>query len=648
MIQLKALAQLEREAHKCQQVALQASQERESVKQELHKIDGQRQQKQADIEQFQHKLEQQVGVQQQIGQLEAQIKSLAQWQALNQELEQAQKGLERQKLKGKQLSATHQKVQQQAKSLQLRWHQGQAAILAKELEPGAPCPVCGSLAHPQPAQSNQHLPSQAELESAQERESQASAELNGAREEYRGLLSQVQLLSQNSEQLNAELGELTLSSLPELQHSLTALKAQMGELNQLHEQLKQAKSEHQGLSAQTQRLQGELENKELIAQRAHAELSSASGRVEQSKEAIGSVGMSVVEVEHAMAQLSQELERLKEQVVRLEQSHRAAGQARASAEAELKAMAEQLQLAQSLHQKDEQQFMVLLGESPWSSTAAFQQALLGESELIAITQRVELHQNQGVELKAKIEQLTEKLVDVPELELEHFSQALTLAQQQVAEAEQVWQKLHSRYRQLQQTQQQLESLRQSNQALEQEYALVGTLSDVANGQTGNKISLQRFVLSVLLDDVLMAASQRLQLMSKGRYQLIRKEQRAKGNKASGLELEVEDAYTAKVRPVATLSGGESFMAALSMALGVSDVVQAYAGGIRLETLFIDEGFGSLDQESLDLAIRTLVDLQSTGRMVGVISHVSELKEQLTTRIDIDKASSGSAIRFVLP
>lgn len=111
---------------------------------------------------------------------------------------------------------------------------------------------------------------------------------------------------------------------------------------------------------------------------------------------------------------------------------------------------------------------------------------------------------------------------------------------------------------------------------------------------------------------------------------------------------MEDAYTAKVRSVATLSGGESFMAALSMALGLSDVVQAYAGGIKLDTLFIDEGFGSLDQDSLELAIRTLMDLQSAGRMVGVISHVTEMKEQIASRIDILKSAEGSEIKLVLP
>ncbi|NGO89290.1 MAG: SMC family ATPase, partial [Halomonas sp.] len=170
-----------------------------------------------------------------------------------------------------------------------------------------------------------------------------------------------------------------------------------------------------------------------------------------------------------------------------------------------------------------------------------------------------------------------------------------------------------------------------------------TLSEVANGRTGNRISLQRFVLGVLLDDVLIQASARLVRMSRGRYQLVRREDPSKGNKASGLELDVADTYTGKNRPVATLSGGESFMAALALALGLSDVVQAYAGGIQLDTLFIDEGFGSLDQDALDQAIAMLSELQMSGRMIGIISHVSELKEQMPIRIDVLPSRQGSTV-----
>ncbi|MDA9558330.1 SMC family ATPase, partial [Vibrio sp.] len=149
-----------------------------------------------------------------------------------------------------------------------------------------------------------------------------------------------------------------------------------------------------------------------------------------------------------------------------------------------------------------------------------------------------------------------------------------------------------------------------------------------------------------LDDVLIQASERLRKMSKGRYDLHRKRDKTKGSAGSGLDLVVEDSYSSKQRDVATLSGGESFMAALSLALGLSDVVQSYSGGIRLDTLFIDEGFGSLDPESLDLALQTLIDLQKGGRMIGVISHVTEMKEQLSMRVEVESSRIGSSLKVV--
>ncbi|MFN2410340.1 MAG: SbcC/MukB-like Walker B domain-containing protein, partial [Halomonas sp.] len=205
------------------------------------------------------------------------------------------------------------------------------------------------------------------------------------------------------------------------------------------------------------------------------------------------------------------------------------------------------------------------------------------------------------------------------------------------------QQLTTRVAQLDATREKLDAAHAAQASLEAEYRVWGTLSEVANGRTGHRISLQRFVLGVLLDDVLIQASERLVHMSRGRYQLVRREDPSKGNRASGLELDVADTYTGKNRPVATLSGGESFMAALSLALGLSDVVQAYAGGIQLDTLFIDEGFGSLDQDALDQAIGMLSELQMGGRMIGIISHVSELKEQIPVRVDVRASRQGSSV-----
>ena len=117
--------------------------------------------------------------------------------------------------------------------------------------------------------------------------------------------------------------------------------------------------------------------------------------------------------------------------------------------------------------------------------------------------------------------------------------------------------------------------------------------------------------------------------------------------AGGLDLEIFDQYTGATRAVSTLSGGESFLAALALALGLSDVVQGYSGGTRLDAIFIDEGFGSLDPEALDHAIRALKDLQQTGRLVGIISHVAELKECIDARLELTSSQSGSHAKFVV-
>jgi len=136
-------------------------------------------------------------------------------------------------------------------------------------------------------------------------------------------------------------------------------------------------------------------------------------------------------------------------------------------------------------------------------------------------------------------------------------------------------------------------------------------------------------------------------MTSGRYKLAITEERQRSNAKGGLDLEVYDNYTGKSRHVRTLSGGESFKASLSMALGLADIVQSYAGGVQLDTMFIDEGFGTLDQESLDSAISCLIDLQKTGRLVGIISHVQELKERVETRLEVVASQTGSRTRFVV-
>lgn len=182
--------------------------------------------------------------------------------------------------------------------------------------------------------------------------------------------------------------------------------------------------------------------------------------------------------------------------------------------------------------------------------------------------------------------------------------------------------------------------------LDRQMAVIGPLSDAANGRNSKNITWQRYVLTSMFDEVLVAASQQLYLTSQGRYQLRRCNQVLDGRSAAGLDLEVMDGFTGLARAVSTLSGGESFLAALALALGLAEIVQSYAGGIRLETLFIDEGFGSLDAQALDRVFSVLVELKQSGRLIGIISHVEELKQRIDLCLEIvTNPSSGSQIQF---
>ena len=175
------------------------------------------------------------------------------------------------------------------------------------------------------------------------------------------------------------------------------------------------------------------------------------------------------------------------------------------------------------------------------------------------------------------------------------------------------------------------------------------LNDLANGgeQGFKNVTFERYVLGAILDEVVYAANLRLQKMSRSRYSLERSDYTGGGRGKQGLDLAVMDAFTGQSRPANTLSGGETFLASMALALGLADVIQSYAGGIHMDTMFIDEGFGTLDPDTLDLAMETLVQLQSSGRLIGMISHVPELKTRIPAHLEVTRGDDGSTAKFVI-
>ncbi len=554
-----------------------------------------------------------------------QLKNLA---TLATDLSQVTRQLKREELAGLELKKLLERQTTTARQLELAWHRGQAAILAAELQAEQPCSVCGSLDHPAPAHSEALLPSQSDLERAREVLQVTTVQLEAARDQYRQTASERDQLQVRHDELQQQIDpalnyDQLVTEVATLQRQLTVgnISVEVAALTAEELDEKQREEQRQLTAVETEitLLEKELpeEYRQLdVLDRREKEVQRQLGALEKQHEGLVSAHQRAKEQFEKTAAALKEVNR---------QTEEARKHSKVATEAAENALA----------------------ASCFATIECYRQALLDESSRQQLQSSIETFTSSFQKLTGAYEQLQRSLENKTRPDLEELRAKLEQAVEEKTQIDAEWNRLNSRLDILTTTQDKLAANQRQLKELDDRYAVVGTLSDVANGQTGHKISLQRFVLSVLLDEVLLVASERFSLMSKGRYRLLRNEDRSKGNKVSGLNLLVDDAYTGKVRPVATLSGGESFMAALSLALGLSDIVQAHAGGIHLDTLFIDEGFGSLDPESLDLAVRTLVDLQSSGRMIGVISHVAELKEQISLRIDVVGDRTGSSIKLVV-
>ena len=534
-----------------------------------------------------------------------------------------------------------------ANKTELAWHKGQAALLAKSLSEDLPCPVCGSTEHPAPASANDDiLVDKTQVDNVREQESVAQNHMQSAKDKVTSLhntihtlntqrVQQVKRLAQYVDmpliQLNKKQNDTNndIAQLSALQQTKTRTQARITEIKSLQMQNSDIL---QSLETQDNANTGKVISTQTLAQQ-------LSQQIPQQYQDAEILTANLHGISNKIDQLSQQLSQAQNDFATKQSTLD-------TATATEKALRVQHQEQQKISDNAISQWQQALANSEFANITEFLSLQLSEEAQNDLQHTVEHFQTTIERLTAVIEQLSEALKDQQKPNIATIEQNVSALREVFDQKETAWHQINARVDVLHKTNEKLDKANQENTVLHKQYEVIGTLSEVANGSTGNKISLQRFVLSVLLDDVLIQASKRLNLMSRGRYQLLRKEDRAKGNKASGLELEVHDGDTGKPRSVATLSGGESFMAALSLALGLSQVVQSYAGGIRLDTLFIDEGFGSLDSESLDAATTVLIDLQSSGRMIGIISHVSELKEQMAKRIDVIGSKMGSRINII--
>jgi exonuclease SbcC len=540
------------------------------------------------------------------------------------------------------------KAKTTAVATELAWHTGQAVLLAKELVCDYPCPVCGSKDHPSPANTdaNNGIVSKDQVDRARKQETTYRENMQAAKDQFSATINTLETQNNNYTEQTKRLGQYAKMSLLELSQKQTNVKQKIALLTVLQStktSLEQRIADIKSIQAQSAQTLQAYETK--ATNDSNAVIKAAAG-AQQLNAQIPKEHHSAKKLKLAITKLITKIAQLSKQLGAAELEFSSKQSLLDSTIATHKALLTQLSEHEKLNKTASKHWQKALDDSEFTNLECFLQSQLDNNQQNILKKAIDAYQTQFDSLEAVVKQLSQTLKDKEKTDIAIVEQSLNEHTRIFEEQDKIWRDLDARLNNLLAVNKKLNIADVQNQALNKQYSVIGTLSDVACGATGNKISLQRFVLSVLLDDVLIQASHRLHIMSKGRYQLLRKEDRAKGNKASGLELEVHDGDTGKPRSVATLSGGESFMAALSLALGLSDVVQSYAGGIRLDALFIDEGFGSLDTESLDAAIRVLIDLQASGRMIGIISHVSELKEQMAKRIDVVSSQMGSSISTI--
>jgi exonuclease SbcC len=525
------------------------------------------------------------------------------------------------------------------------WVAGQATRLASELADGQPCPVCGALDHPSPAHAEGPRVQDADLESAEDaltrtQEAQRQAESKLAEQK-----STVTALQARIEQILSSSGEASASPR-ELQEQLPGAESALQKAEKARTELSAFEDKLAAANRAAEKADAELSLATEADSRSRDKLQQAESVVAERKADIPDE-LSAPDALRAARDAAQKLRASLEDAltVATKAANQAANrltEARALLQAKSNAIDE---LATELARK-KGELAERIGSAGFADVDAYRAARLDTPEIASLESRIKEFDEA---LAAAKDRMARASSDTGDLARPDLAALGTVHESAKATHLALSNSVRDALAKVNATQGFVDSLNKiaaEFRELGDHYARVKLVSDVANGSNPLRMSFQRYVLATLLEEVLAATTLRLQVMSRGRYEMRRRRGPVDQRAAAGLDLEVFDHYTGTTRAVETLSGGESFLASLALALGLSDVVQSYAGGIRLDAIFVDEGFGTLDPESLDFAIRALKDLQEAGRMVGIISHVAELKEWIDARLELKATSRGSVAQFV--
>lgn len=525
------------------------------------------------------------------------------------------------------------------------WVEGQAARIAETLQSGHPCPVCGAIEHPDPQRHTANNVTEEQLIELDDQIVQSEEHLEKKQEELGNLQGDQNKRITRKETLEETFGNEKNTPLDVLTQRRESLKETYLEVSKNKESISELETK---VIAQ-EKLEGEnqevLERRQDAWQRAKNEvvrLATVVATLEREvEEQYREQGVLTVEIK----ELTTQIKALENELKLAEENDRKASEIRTALSEQVGGATEDLRRCKEAFSEADNDYNIKLGASSFPNETVFLAAILSDDQVQELKIDVESFKTTLSKADDRYRQAVTVTTGLTHADLDELQKALDeasgefnsrketrITQQTILEAKEK----EKRRAELEQ---------KKIDALDKQILSLGRIAEVATGSNNKKTSFHRFILQTLLDEVLEVASSRLKKMTNQKFYLSRDDGLRDARKQSGLDLILTDTFTGTQRSVKSLSGGEGFLAALSLALGLSDVVQAHAGGIKLDTIFIDEGFGSLDPASLDQVIEVLNGLSDEGRLVGIISHVPELKQQIGAQLQVEEGVAGSSASF---
>lgn len=519
------------------------------------------------------------------------------------------------------------------------WFNQQAVVLASHLHDGEACPVCGSSDHPNKATNNGASITKEQIEEKKQYMEKLEQRLKKIEQSHFELEGRWKMYKQKMDEY-----ELSIKHLDETK---ATIKQEGQQLKDTIDKLKLLEKEYdtnrKAIGALEEDIKVQRKKKEELDQK-YAEI-NAIYRSETSlfiadKKEIPEEIQQIDRLRSYLQKTRSTVLQKEEQFKRAETNMRETEKEHLSVTQSIQYMKEMIQDAQKKVTELEETFQSQLARASFETVEDYESAKLQEDDRNQLQQEIQAYYDQKSLVEHQLEELNNLLQHKQKVDTTVLKTEVEQLKTTYEHAFEKLQKTKHQSERVHELKENIEELSTRVKGIEEEVVVVEDVYDAIRGQNNLKISFERYLQIDYLDQITQAANERFHSLTNGQYYLIRSERQETHGRQSGLAIDVYDAYTGLTRDVKTLSGGEKFIASLCLALGMSDVIQSFQGGVSIETMFIDEGFGSLDDESLQKAIDALVQLQQSGRMIGVISHVEELKSIFPAMLEVTKTKEG--------